>query len=464
MRRRLFLTLCLSFLVVLAAACTSAPAGTPAGGPSAATPTAEIVTATPEPTATKKPRSGPLATAAALAQQVTLIAPTAGPAADDYVGLLKMAWQLVKENYVRDNFNGVDWDAKLEEYLPRAESITDQGAFWDMMEDFIGELHDDHSRFVRPARFGVEFDIPSDEAGRPWTGIQIWPGPGREDQVLNIWYVCSSSPAASAGLVRGDRILAVNGQAIERGPDGFAREDWIPVMFGDGESDRVTLTVQRGPNASPEDITLRLGGAGGCDGWAIDLLSSEPRIGYLRIPEFPGDADVNVLDAIEALEQSQPLDGLIVDVRHNPGGNSDRSIAVFTEGTFGMVGPLRKDKTRAIYRIRGPVKWNETTPVVVLTDGSSHSAAEYFATAMQQSGRATLVGMPTAGNTEGINSWTLPDGSLIRLAWTTLELPDGSTLEGVGVIPDVKVPLGDWGLRQTPDVQVQRGLEILLGG
>ncbi len=70
--------------------------------------------------------------------------------------------------------------------------------------------------------------------------------------------------------------------------------------------------------------------------------------------------------------------------------------------------------------------------------------------------------MPTAGNTEGITGFNLPDGSIIRLAVETLILPDGSTMESVGVIPDVQVPLGQWGLRQEPDVQLQRGVDALL--
>ena len=114
-----------------------------------------------------------------------------------------------------------------------------------------------------------------------------------------------------------------------------------------------------------------------------------------------------------------------------------------------------------IYRIRGPVKWNETTPLAVLIDGNSHSAADYFAAAMKVSGRATLVGMPSAGNTEGINSFNLADGTVIRLAWMTLVLPDGNTIEGTGIIPDIQVPLGDWGLREVPDVQLRAAYEAL---
>ena len=76
--------------------------------------------------------------------------------------------------------------------------------------------------------------------------------------------------------------------------------------------------------------------------------------------------------------------------------------------------------------------------------------------------RAVLVGMPTAGNTEGITGFSLPDGSLIRLAVMTLQLPDGSTLEDTGVIPDIRVPLGMWGLREMPDVQLREAFEAVL--
>jgi len=114
------------------------------------------------------------------------------------------------------------------------------------------------------------------------------------------------------------------------------------------------------------------------------------------------------------------------------------------------VGSLREDSTRTTYRIRGPVQWNETTPVVVLTDGSSHSAADYFPAAMKELGRATIIGMNSAGNTEGITGFNLGDGTMIRLAVSTMALNDGTLLEDVGVTPDIEVPLGKWGLRQEP--------------
>jgi carboxyl-terminal processing protease len=464
-----------STLVIILAFVVNACAGVqtevpPTQPPASLTPTQ---TPLPEPTATptKKAPSGPLATAQALAAQTTLVPPTpvggvgsVDIAADDYVGIFKQAWAIVEAEYVRDNYNGVDWDAVYDEYLPKAEQVQSSEELHVLLADLIHELGDSHSRFVPPSRMQAEFGVgSSDGTPRPWTGIQVWPGPGREDQYLSAWYVCELSPAALAGIETGDSILAVDGEKVTTGSDGIIDSTFVSgAVFGTG-GDSVTLTIQSGPDESPRDVTVELGGAGGCDDWRHMILNESPRIGYIRVPDFDGNAGSNILSAIRDMEKDAPLEGLILDVRHNPGGNSDDSAGIFADGIVGTVGALREGKQRQIYRIRG-VDWNDTTPLVVLTDGSSHSAADYFPAAMKELERATIIGTNSAGNTEGIVSRSLADGTLIRLAITTLLLNDGTSLEGVGVTPHVYVPLGQWGLKQKPyDVQLQAAIDYLLG-
>jgi carboxyl-terminal processing protease len=211
------------------------------------------------------------------------------------------------------------------------------------------------------------------------------------------------------------------------------------------------------------DLEIPLGGAGNCPSRTFGLVNESPRIGYIRVPDFAGDAAFVILESIKAMEKDKPLDGLIIDVRHNPGGNSDESISIFAEGIIGTIGKFREGEQRRIYRIRGPVAWNEITPLAVLIDGSSHSAADYFPAAIKELDRGIIVGMNSAGNTEGIIGWTLADGTYIRLAVTTMALNDGTVLEGIGVTPDVIVPLGTWGLKQKPyDTQLQAGIDSLL--
>lgn len=460
-------TIVIIVLTFVVNACSGGAQLSPTAEPQASSTPSPLPEPTSTSTPTKKPSVNVAATVAAMAASVTLVPPTpvggvssVDIAADDYVGIFKQAWAIVEANYVRDNFNEVDWDAVYDEYLPKAEQVRSTDELHILLADLIRELRDDHSRFVPPSRMQLEFGVgSSSDAPRLWTGIQFWPGPGREDKYLTAWYVCEFGPAASAGMETGDLILAIDGEKVVSGPDGidaFA----FRAAYGSG-GDSVTLTVQSGPNESPRDVTLPLGGASGCDDWRHEIVSESPRIGYIRVPDFDGDSGSNIMAALRDMEKDAPLEGVIVDVRHNPGGNSDDSSGVFASGIVGTEGPLREGEQRTIYRIRG-VDWNDTTPMVVLTDGSSHSAADYFPAAMKELGRAAIIGANSAGNTEGIVSFGLADGTLIRLAITTMLLNDGNGIEGVGVTPDVTVPLGQWGLKQKPyDAQLQAAIDYL---
>lgn len=460
MRSRWWLAGLALALVMLSAACATA-SESPEVVEAVASPTVRVVevTATPEATATEKPKNPVQATMDALTAQITLVPPTRGPEPDDYVGMLEQAWNLINENYYSDQFNGVDWEATLEEYRPLAAEIESQEEFWALMDDFVGQLGDDHSNFRTPDEVSARYGGGTGTA-RPWTGIDMWPPPGHLEGNLVVW--CASGPAAAAGIEKGDHILAVNGEPVDTADPVALEQDVLAVMFGEDDMNRVDLTVQQGPDRDPREIRIQLGGAPGCDGWSSRILSESPRIGYIRVADFDSGSDTVLLDTIESLEEGGALDGLIVDIRHNPGGNSDADIAIFTEGTFGTVGPKREGKMRTLFKIRGPVKWNETTPMVLLTDESSHSAADYFAVAMKLSDRATLVGAATAGNTDGWTSFSMPDGSLIGIAIMILELPDGSSIEGIGVQPDVVVPSDDWGMKDVPDIQLQTGIDVLL--
>lgn len=462
-------------LALLVTACgtpatpTQLDAAPPTQPPTATFSPAVASTKTPKPTK-EPPKTGPLATAAALNAQVTVVASTpvggfdtSNLAADDYVGIVKQAWHIINANYVRDNFNGTDWNAVYDKYVALAEEVTSSEELWALLADLVHELDDDHSRFVPPGNMEGEFGVGGNShEALPWTGISVWPGPSREDEYFYAWDVCQYGAAADAGMVRGDVILAVDGEALVPGTEGFTAEQTRAVVFGTG-GDTVTLTVQSGPDQKPRDLNLRLGGGGGCMDWTHEVVSESPYIGYIRIADFDGDAADNIRAAIADFEAQKPLDGLILDVRHNPGGNSDDAAGIFADGLVGTEGPLREGKQRTSYYIRG-VDWNGTTPLVVLTDGSSHSAADYFPAALKELDRATIIGMNSAGNTEGIISFGLADGTLIRLAVMTMALNDGTILEGVGVTPDIEVPLGMWGLRQQPyDIQLQTAIDFLSG-
>ena len=185
------------------------------GAPLQPSPTVEAVasstsTPLPEPTSTPtQPGINVAATVAAMAAQVTLVPPTPvggvdskDIASDDYVGIFKQAWAIVEANYVRDNFNGVDWDAVYDEYLPKAEQVQSTDELHVLLADLIRELGDDHSRFVPPSRMQAVFGVETSDstAPRPWSGINMWPPSGHPEPYLHAWYVCNIGPAAFAGI------------------------------------------------------------------------------------------------------------------------------------------------------------------------------------------------------------------------------------------------------------------------
>ncbi len=468
MNKTIKLTIVIGLSAMLMAACgsTATPEASDSPPPPPATATTE---AQPTKIPTKTPpQTGPLATANAAFAQVTLNPPTpmggvAVTGDDDYVGLFNQAWSVIEANYVRDDFNGIDWQAVHDEYEPLFADIDNQEDHFALMSLLVLELQDDHSRYVPPERLGAEAGVETsaDPPPSPWTGLEIWPA--KEDEQLMIWYVCANGPGANAGLQRGDVIQAIDGVPVTKSDADWEGSDYRAAIFGNEGNSSVTLTVQQGPDSGPRDFTIRLGVANGCDVYTYGILNESPRIGYVRIPDYGSDPHGDTLSAIEAMESDGALDGLIFDQRHNPGGQPDDTLPIFTEGIVGTRGGMRADSTRTIYRVRGPVQWNEETPVVVLTDGNSHSAADWFPAAMKELDRATILGMPSAGNTEGITAFILSDGTLLRIAVSMLALNDGSVLEGIGVIPDITVPLEDWGLRQSPfDIQVQAAIDFLI--
>lgn len=412
------------------------------------------------------PQTGPMATAFALAQQITLVPPTplGGGAAiiadDDYVGIFKQAWNVVAANYYSDEFNGVDWDAIYDQYLPQAEEVDSPEELWELLEAMIGELDDNHSRFKSP------LDITGGgTAAKLYSGVFVYPSIAREDEHALVWCVSPGGAGDKAGIKRGDHILAVDGEPFTRSEGVYDPDELITAWYGTG-ADTVVLTVLQGPGQEPKDITLDLGFFGGCDFRSYMLVSETPRIGYYRFTSFTqGDTNEDMLAAIQEMESEAPLDGFIIDIRHNTGGSvplAQDIVKIFTTGLIGTRGSLREGTNRTLLRVRGPVQWNEDTPVVILIDGHSHSAAELFSGGMQFLDRATIIGLSSNGNTEMELNFIISGGGQIFLASEIFMLPDETFLEDVGVTPDIVVPLGDWGLRLTPyDVQLQAAIDFI---
>lgn len=466
------MTRCLRFvsalLVVVLAGCGNLPV--PLGSMSTTTPT-PLPTATSQPTVapTDTPRPTPPATATpTLAPTATptvtpyplLPTPTLAPlSANERQAVFEDVWTLVRDRYVYEDYGGVDWDAVRAEFEPRIARAASESEFYALIEEMIGRLGDDHTRFDTPQEV-------AEEAAR-FDGGVAYAGIGAmirdlEEGIL-ITRLAPGGPAEQAGLQPRDLIIAVNGVPVSD-----------TITFGPGGP----VSVVRGQPGTP--VQLRIIDAAGAtrdvtvirqiippDAFPIVEARRVPGtdIGVVLIDTFNVSAlDERVTDAIMSLYQSGPLDGLILDVRTNGGGRLDmlrRTLGLFLDG--GTIGSSSgRERSFSIDVPSGKtLPLLEQMPIVVLTSDETASAAEMFAAGLQFRGRARVVGTPSAGNTENLIGYDLDDGSRFWLAELVFRLPDGSLLEGRGVQPDRIVEIDWWRYAFEDDPQIHAAVEEL---
>jgi carboxyl-terminal processing protease len=262
------------------------------------------------------------------------------------------------------------------------------------------------------------------------------------------------SPAEAAGLQPGDRILEVDGQSTV----GETLSSLVYVVRGEEGTD-VTLTIQRGEETF--DVTITRG--------VIDLheVSSElldGGVGYVRLSSFTDRSTDLVREAMQSLLDDGAT-SFVLDLRGNPGG-----YIVAAQGVASQFVPegqllftVESDGNVREWRAESGVAQSPDIPVVVLVDAGSASASEIVAAALQENGRATIVGQPTFGKNT-VQIWNdLPNGGGLRITTDRWFTPDHNSVAPDGVQPDVVVE-GPTDPTSDADPQLDRALEILREG
>jgi carboxyl-terminal processing protease len=382
------------------------------------------------------------------------MAPTPESTFDGLI-LLEEVWTIVNENYARDDFNGVDWLAVRDRYEPLVRDAETHEAVIELLSAMVGQLRDGHSRLLAPE---AEATLYSGHDA-PGTGIIPYLYPYGDDSLV-VWRVCHQSPAAAAGLKPGTRLHAINGTAI----GSMSRQELSRVISEIPFAERWEYRLQRSPSDPVEELVIPAGPVDDCPGWEHQLFGDGLRIGYVRIPTGAPDLIPRLVEVMTSWEREGALDGLIVDVRQNRGGfGPDQAVGFFANGRFARTLSLRPGSggTTRFLTARGPA-WNDSTPIVVLMDEATGSAAEIFALGMRALDRAVLIGTTSAGNLGEFRTFVLSDGSLLMLETEIWGSLNGEIYEGAGLEPDIFVPLGEWSLTEWPDPQVQAAIDYLV--
>ena len=276
------------------------------------------------------------------------------------------------------------------------------------------------------------------------------------DTSIRVTLVYDDSPAAKAGIEKGDYILGTGGLTVEK--DGSSAV--ISAISGEEGTD-VTVTVQKA-DGTTKDLTMQRALVTQKMAWGKML---NDRVGYIRIENFHSGCAEQFKAALQSLTDSG-AQSLVIDVRHNGGGRvkemSEALDPLLGEGTIMTL--RMKNGAETVYSSDADCI---DLPIAVLIDDQSISAAEFFAAALQEYGRATLVGTHTTGKGRAQRTYELSDGSAVNLSVEEYFTPKGKSLADVGIAPDAEVKLTDEQTRDffflTPetDPQLQKAMEIV---
>ena len=293
----------------------------------------------------------------------------------------------------------------------------------------VGTL-DPHSSFMDPEEYRL---LQSDTSGRfGGIGIEI----DARDRKLTVVAPLDGTPAAAAGIRSGDQIVEING----RPTDGMSIDDAVRIMRGEPGT-RVRIKLVRIGVTAPIELQLvraiiRVD--------SIEARLLERGIGYVRIKTFQERTVEQLRRELDRLTQESrgTLTGLVVDMRNDPGGLLDQAILVadefLSEGvivtTRGQQGTVVEEDRAHARGTRPPFR------MVVLVNEYTASASEIVAGALQDHGRAVVIGRRTYGKGSVQNVISLPDGSGLKLTTARYYTPSGRSIQEDGILPDVEVP------------------------
>lgn len=275
-----------------------------------------------------------------------------------------------------------------------------------------------------------EFADYQDQKKNSYVGIGVTITPA-SDGSLEVKQVTAGGSAEEAGVQAGDFITGVNGQSI-MGTDLKT----ISAMIKGEAGTTVELTLSSGGQEKIVTVTRRQIRIPVATGKLLD-----GGIGLVRIENFNTNCKTETIAAIESLIE-QGATKLIFDVRFNPGGYAKELVDIL-DYLLPKGDLLRTEDVSGKVEVETSDEKCLQMPMAVLVNGDSYSAAEFFAAALSEREWATVVGEQTSGKGYYQVTYSLPDGSAVGLSIGKYFTAKGVSLEGVGITPDVVVPVDE---------------------
>jgi len=338
------------------------------------------------------------------------------------------------------------WDIVHNHYVdqPVDDTLLLQGAIRGMLES----LGDPHSLYMDPQESEDENAILSGE----YEGIGAWVDTGEE--FLTIISPMTDSPAEKAGLLPGDKIVAVDGQDMAGTEPSAVR---LKVLGPEGSV--VVLTIVREGLEEPFDVSITRSKI------TVPSVESEMldgNIAYVKLTLFGEDTASNLHAQLQTLMAQNP-EGIILDLRNNGGGLVTAAVSVASE--FMNEGAILYEKYGDGSLVDYPAETNGLAigvPLVVLVNEGTASASEIVAGAIQDYGLGKLIGVTTYG--KGSMQYWMPitDGGTERVTVAKWLTPNKRTIDKIGLTPDIVVERTVEDMTANLDPQLDAAVQMLL--
>ncbi|MFC1664468.1 S41 family peptidase [Pseudomonadota bacterium] len=308
------------------------------------------------------------------------------------------------------------------------ESVDDKQLLKDAIQGMLAGL-DPHSSYLdqdsfKEMRIGTEGQFGG-------LGIEVT----LENGFVKVVAPIDDTPAAESGVLSGDLIIKLDNKQVK----GMSLSDAVKLMRGKPGTD-ITLTIVREGESKPLEIVLTRA--------VIKITSVKSRlvdekIGYVRITQFQSGTTAGLRKHIGKLkkEVGGSLDGLVLDLRNNPGGVLQSAISV--SDTFIKKGLIvytkgRSEDSKQSY-LATPNDYLDGAPMVVLTNSGSASASEIVAGALQDHKRAIIMGTKTFGKGSVQTILPMGNGSALKITTARYYTPKDRSIQATGIVPDVVV-------------------------
>lgn len=338
------------------------------------------------------------------------------------------AWQIIYRNYLASigDYDKGSWRQLRKDLLSKTYSTKKEA--YEAIRGMLLTLDDPYTRFMDPDEFK---ELHIDTTGE-LTGVGIQLSFDEDTQRLTVVAPIEDGPAATAGVQTNDRIVGIDGKDAR----GMSSQEAVQLIRGPIGS-LVTLTIERDDEEDFDVVIIRDRISINPVVSRINTTATGAQVGYIRLKQFSANAATDMSEVVKDME-AQGVDAYVLDLRFNPGGLLEASVAI-SDQWLDVGVPIVSIQSERSKSVRFTKKEPLTDdPLVILVNEVSASASEILSGAIQDNDRGQLVGEQTFGKGLVQSVRGLSDGSGMTVTISKYLTPNGRDIHREGIAPDVE--------------------------